>query len=376
MQGTGAKTETARLESLGLDPCAPDSKDTLRLVDYVVEHGATEDEVREAVESGRLGPLALDLALREPGQTMSFEDAVAAAGLSVEDAAALWRALGFPDPAQSGERLTPEQAKTFRILAAMSEVLGMDELQRLARVVGGAVAQIADAIVDAFRIRVELPRLAAGERYSDVVADYAATGAAAIPALADVINDTLRMHIVRASRASWSPDEEQATVTRERTIGFVDLVGYTRSSRALSPAELADEITRFESRVGDVVGRSGGRVVKLIGDEAMFVIDDPVDGAQLALDLIRALGEDPQLPRVRIGLAAGPVVSLYGDYYGDVVNLAARLVKVADPGDVIVSESIADALHDRTDIATESVEVPPLKGYDGQRVASFRLRAR
>jgi adenylate cyclase len=318
-----------------------------------------------------LGPLGLELALRAPGQTLAFEEGALAAGTTPDFAAALWRALGFPDPVAAGERFTPAQVNTLRVLAGMAELLGKDELLRLARVVGGAVAQIADAIVDAFRVKVELPRLGAGEQFSDLVADYVSIAATAVPALSEVIGDILRAHIVRASRASWTPDEERATVTRERTIGFVDLVGYTSAARALSPAALADEITRFESRVGDVVARHGGRVVKLIGDEAMFVIDDALDGAPLALELIRALADDPQLPPVRVGLAAGPVVTLYGDYYGDIVNLAARLVKVADPGEALVSESVADQVRGELDV--ERVEVPPLKGFE-QAVPAYRIR--
>jgi class 3 adenylate cyclase len=73
---------------------------------------------------------------------------------------------------------------------------------------------------------------------------------------------------------------------------------------------------------------------------------------------------------VRIGLAAGPVVAHHGDYYGEVVNLAARLVKVAAPDDVVISKSVADELSG--EIGCEAVEVPPLKGYD-ECVQAFRL---
>jgi adenylate cyclase len=110
--------------------------------------------------------------------------------------------------------------------------------------------------------------------------------------------------------------------------------------------------------------------VKLIGDEAMFVVDTGVKACELALELTRALRADPQLPQVRIGLAAGPVVAHHGDYYGDVVNLAARLAKVAAPGEVLISKAVADYLPG--DIECEAAEMPPLKGYD-EGVEVFRL---
>ena len=53
------------------------------------------------------------------------------------------------------------------------------------------------------------------------------------------------------------------------------------------------------------------------------------------------------LPPVRIGLAAGEVVSVFGDVYGPVVNLAARLVGAAEPGTVLVSESVVMACESR-----------------------------
>ena len=73
---------------------------------------------------------------------------------------------------------------------------------------------------------------------------------------------------------------------------------------------------------------------------------------------------------MRIGLAAGPVVAHHGDYYGDVVNLAARLAKVAAPGEVLISKAVADYLPG--DIECEAAEMPPLKGYD-EGVEVFRL---
>jgi adenylate cyclase len=239
-------------------------------------------------------------------------------------------------------------------------------------VIGGAVSLLAEAVVDAFRVSVEMPRQAAGEPYGEIVEDYSRTAPALMSALSEAIDDILRAHVVAVARSTWAPDESHAIVTRERTVGFADLVGYTRSARLLSPAELSEAVSQFESRVGDVVSRSGGRVVKLIGDEAMFVIDEPAKACELSLELMRALRASPQLPEVRIGLAAGPVVGHHGDYYGDVVNLAARLVKVAEPGDVLVSRAVADSLGG--EIGVEAVQTPALKGYD-QDVHAFRLRS-
>jgi class 3 adenylate cyclase len=346
--------------------------DTARLERYLIAQGAEPEELREAAETGTFGALALELALRSPGERVPFEDAVRRAGLDPAEAAALWRALGFPDPLQSSTSLGESGIETLQILGEFGRRLGTETTLQLARVIGGAVALIAEALVDTFRLKVEMPQRDAGEPYSEVVEDYAAAAAVAIPALGLAITDALGAHMVAVSGSAWGLDSEQATVTRERTVGFADLVGYTASARGSSPALLADTISRFEGHVAEVVARFGGRVVKLIGDEAMFIVSDPVAACELAVELNRSIAGDGQLPSVRVALAAGPVVSHHGDYYGDVVNLAARLVRAAQPGEVLVSAPVADSDPGSRALEFEAAGPLPLKGYD-EPVDAYRL---
>jgi adenylate cyclase len=269
-----------------------------RLERYLIAQGAEPDELREAGESGTLGTLALELALRSPGERIPFDEAVRRAGVEPDDAAALWRALGFPDPRESSVNLGESGIETLQILGEFGRRLGAETTLQLARVIGGAVAVIAEAIVDAFRVNVEMPRHSAGDPYPEVVEDYASAAAVAIPALGRAMTDALGAHLVSVSGSTWGLDSERATITRERTVGFADLVGYTASVRTASPATLAATISRFEGHVGEVVARFGGRVVKLIGDEAMFIVSDPVAACELALELNRTLAADPRLPSV------------------------------------------------------------------------------
>jgi adenylate cyclase len=345
--------------------------DRAKLIRFLVEQGATPGELREAEATGTLGPLALELAVRHRGERIPFADAAAQAGLELDYAAALWRALGFPDPLRDDPpTLSPDELSTLTLLAQMAaSVFGQDTTLQLARVIGGSTAQMAEAIVDAFRISEEMPRRDSGEPVSEIVADYARMASTMLPVLGRAITDTLSAHLVSVARSGWALDAQRAAITRERTIGFVDLVDYTSRTRLLTPAELAASIGRFETVVSDVVARAGGRLVKLIGDEAMFVVGDPAAACRLALALHEALAREPERPSVRIGLAAGPAVSHRGDYFGDVVNLAARLVKVAEPGGVLVSEAMAASL---SDWELAPVEIPPLKGYDGT-VLAYRL---
>jgi adenylate cyclase len=342
--------------------------DTRRLMDRLLEMGATEAEVEQAAQTGTLGPLALELALRGP-EVISFEDAAGQAGVPLEDAARLWRAVGFPDPLAAPPRVTPRQATTLRVLAGAREVLGDQAALQLAPLIGGSMHRLAEAIVDAFRLNVEMPQRDRGEPSSQVVEDYSRTAAAVMPPLTEAIGDLLIGHLLDVTRASWALDDQRSAVTRDLVVGFADLVGYTQAAQQLSPSELAGAIARFETCSGEAITRHGGRVVKLIGDEVMFVVDEHSRAADLVMDLLSQVAADPQLPQVRIGLAAGPVVSHVGDYYGDVVNLAARLVKAATPGTALVTEPVGVVGHG------EPVQISQLKGFDGP-VEAWRVALR
>jgi class 3 adenylate cyclase len=355
-----------------LVPARYSDADRAELLRHLTEAGAGEGEIAEAARSGTLGVLALDLALRPPGEMVSLAAAAEEAGLSLGEAAALWRALGFAVPSDGSLRLTSAEATMLRSLFDVGkEVVGEERIVAFARVLGWATAVLGEALVDAFRIQVEVPRLRSGATYAEIVEHYTQLAQVAFPTFVEGLGVLTRAHMLRVSRSAWSPDEQQSAVTRDQTIGFADLVGYTGHSRVLSMTDLASAIGRFETRVADLVSQFGGRLVKFIGDEAMFVVDDPSSGCELALALAESFDSDPALPPVRVGLAAGPTVALHGDYYGEVVNLAARLVKSAEPSQIMVSEALREAAGER--FALERASDLPLKGFDAP-VAAFRLR--
>ena len=142
-------------------------------------------------------------------------------------------------------------------------------------------------------------------------------------------------------------------------VGFVDLVGFTSDTASMGASALLAFMQRFHERTFDVVSAAGGRVVKHIGDEIMFSSADADDGCQIALALIDAFPDAGSLARG--GLAHGIVVARHGDYYGPVVNLAARLADVAVPGEVLADERLASAASDRFTFAAAGRR--SLKGF-------------
>ena len=156
-------------------------------------------------------------------------------------------------------------------------------------------------------------------------------------------------------------------------VGFADMVGFTMLSQHLGDEELAAVVARFEELAHDTVVALGGRVVKMIGDEAMFVVRRPTGAAEIGLSLAEAYADDELLSDVRVALAIGPVLVQDGDFYGPVVNLASRLVGVANPGTVLVSDELRSALTDEGAAGFDTRALRPRTLKDIGRVQVWKL---
>jgi class 3 adenylate cyclase len=343
----------------------------VRLRARALELGATEAETADAAARGMLGPLALDLATRGPGETVELDDFVAHSGMDAVFVRHIWTALGLPVGGPVRMRVTARTADTVRFIDALRLLLGEDAALALARVMGSAMARLAEAVADAFRVGSEMPQLSAGTPYADVVEANIQFTRDGIPLLLEAVGALFQRHLVLVSNQYWQAEEGSTTVTRRRTIGFADLVGSTDVLVQGSVRDLARLVDGFEAQTWDLVTSAGGRVVKLIGDEAMFVFEDAVPACEVAL----ALATTSPHP-VRIGLAHGEVVGLHGDYYGGPVNLAARLVRAAEPSTVVVAESVRQAIAvtpaARDAFTFDALVLGVLKGFPGE-VSAYAL---
>jgi adenylate cyclase len=173
----------------------------------------------------------------------------------------------------------------------------------------------------------------------------------------------LILYILRrqvAAAAARRPDLDRTDAV-EVTVGFVDLVGFTSAVAQASDDELTKLITSFQALAFDAIAESGGRAVKLIGDEVMYVADDPVEAVRVAT----RLREDAQaagLSDTRAGIALGHVVAYGGDYYGPVVNRASRLTTAAGPGQVLIDRTTHDAIQRSPSFSVTSHRTLVLKG--------------
>jgi class 3 adenylate cyclase len=90
----------------------------------------------------------------------------------------------------------------------------------------------------------------------------------------------------------------------------------------------------------------------------MFVAEDASEAARFAVGMLAAFATGEVVPRG--GLASGSLVTVHGDYFGPVVNLAARLVDTAVPGEILVDDAVAHAV----ELDVEGAGRRMLKGFD------------
>jgi adenylate cyclase len=359
----------ALVERLGVyDPAGPDAAERLRLLQYALTLGALPEEL---VAWANLGDLIVDLKLR-PRLALTLGEAVGETALDRDEAERLLGALGLPTDPEV--RITADELEALRLMAsAATDLVGFEAALQLARTAGSAMARVAEAATAAIRLRVEQPRRDAGRAYEDILREFSDLVETVLPSFVRTLDAALRHQLVRVS-PTWSTDRERSAIVMTRTVGFADLVGYTTTAAGLSVRELTAVLMQFDEATSSAVLAEGGRIVKMIGDEAMFVTDDPASACRIALRLISTFGRD-SLPPVRVGLAAGDVVSVFGDVYGPVVNLAARLVDAAQPSSALVSQSILEVCAAESDLRFDAPELLAVKGIaQPVRVARMEMK--
>jgi adenylate cyclase len=322
-----------------------------------------------SVPPGGLGPSdahALESYADLAAPQFDLADVAASSGLDPVDLQTFWRALGFPEPRAGEKQLTADDVQMLSTVVSFiaDGSLDHDIALQMARVIGSSLDRIAAAQVDAL-----MARLASIDDADDP--DEVERTIHLAELMPSILEFVWRRQLAAAARRRLL----RAAVPGEAPpvcVGFADLVGFTAQTQQLDQSELARVVGRFEAIAYDVVAGHGGRVVKTIGDEVMFLTDDAGVAAEVALDLARRYREDPELSDVRVGLALGPVLERDGDVFGHTVNLANRIVTVAYPGSVVVSAEVHDALVDHDDFEFTSLRNHHLKAIG--RVPLWRLR--
>ena len=280
------------------------------------------------------------------------DEVSAAAGVTETEARAVWNALGFPVVPPGEKAFTARDVEALRTAVELRDggVIDPERLLILARSMGQSLARLAEAQVDVFR------ELAVGMTLEEATESVALTAADVVPRLEQLVVHVWRRQFTAAAGRAFASG---ARGQPELAVGFVDIVDFTASTRQWDAVTLEHLLERFERETSLRVTAVGGRVVKTLGDEVMYVTDDPFSAVEVALDTVEAHCADAELPDVRAGVAFGPVLERLGDVFGEPVNLASRLVDEARPRTVLVDRVLAQAIEE-SGLADGTVELRPL----------------
>jgi class 3 adenylate cyclase len=329
------------------------------LIDYLDKLGFSADDMVEAERRGRLFGLAGD-ALQGPGRPIySLRTAADVLSVPLEEVAQAWTALGLTVADPDALALSQLDVDGLATWVAVKALVGNEPALAFLRILGNAMARVAEA--GGTMVRMAQPDLLMAISGDELTTAMAYREITEITQTFGVLIDAVfRQHIISA-RTHFEGVITDASANVTCGVGFADLTGFTQLTQVMDPADLFDLLTEFGGSVSDIVHTDGGRVVKFIGDEVMWVTSTPELLVKVAMDLVEHPRAREAGLKVRAGLAFGSVLGIGGDYFGTPVNLAARLVAAAAPGQILASTDVRDELADWPAIPQEPLT---LKGFD------------
>lgn len=158
------------------------------------------------------------------------------------------------------------------------------------------------------------------------------------------------------------------TLIIERTMLFADLRGSTGLYESIGNAEATRLVTQSVTLAARVVDRCGGTVVKTLGDGLMAIFNDSPAAVQAAsemhdaLERIGSASDHSVRLKLQVALARGEVVEMAGDYFGDAVNVAARLLDHAGDNETLVTSVVLEGLPPKDRADFRSLDRMQLRG--------------
>jgi adenylate cyclase len=365
-----------RLAEAGVyGPSQDDAAEQRALLARLLAQGLTVDDLTSA---HRLGNLVLRAFrhLIQPGDLLTLDEASDATGLAPDVVRRVRRAWGFPDPAAGERCFSAADVETLTFFQSMSDLVGPDVAFQTARAVGTAVSRVAEAEIALVRSHVEAPAWERGQSGASVLLGYARVLESFLPAMVRAMDAVHRAHLVHLTRryvaGALAPS---ALNVVDMVVGFADLTGSTALVQRADLAGLDRAITRFEETTSDLIARAGATLVKRLGDGVMFVAAEPEAALALALDVVAAFPAGGETPSARVGLAAGHVVALRGDFYGPAVHLAARLADAAAPATVLAAPDLRARAGEAAGVVFHALGARRLAGFD-EPVVPHEVRRR
>jgi adenylate cyclase len=331
--------------------------------------GIPLDAVAEAMARGALSLSFLDAQSYERFASFSsetFRQVSERTGIPLELLAVIREAIGMAEPSPDDLLREDEMAIVPFIDLQLAEGFRPAAIERLLRVEGDSTRRITEQEAAWWQSEVLEPALAEG-RGPDAIAMSDLSDR--ISPLAD--RSIIAMYHAQQAR-SWTAniiggfetllarEGIHSRLERMPAICFLDVTGYTRLTQELGDDAAAEMVEMLARIVRRSSVHHGGKPIKWLGDGVMFYFDEPGRGARAALEMVDGLAAGG-LPPAHVGVHTGPVLFQEGDYFGQTVNLTSRIADYARPGEVLVTQAVADACTDR-DIAFQPIGPVELKG--------------
>lgn len=357
LESTEWGVELDRFIAAGLyDPEGPKAAERLELIEHWISRGFTIDELIEINSNPNGIPptsFASGIAMETPPR-LSLRDVAAQSGVPLEMVVRIRRALGFAANDPDVVDVSSAAVEVVGGFAFGTELYGEERTLALARIVGSNIQGIMEAARAMF---VSTVTEAQATELEISQANELSIGAWELLIVA--VTHTMRER----------PSRDEAFITElladnvQVGVVFVDLVDSVSWSGSISAEQHATALARFEERASEFATERGGRVIKFIGDEVMIVARNAPDACRIAWDLVRSTNDDAELPMARGAVNFGRVTARDGDYFGPVVNVAARATKIALPGSLVVTDAVLDSL-DRSEWTLTSLGTTNIRGID------------
>jgi class 3 adenylate cyclase len=306
----------------------------------------------------------------------SFGAVAARTGVPIELLGAVREAFGGAEPAPTDLMRDDELSVVPFLELQLEQGFRAPAIERLMRATGDSLRRITESEGEWWYSEVITPRQGRGEDVNPDWTDRMAglAEAAMLAMYHGQQNRAWMANIIRGVENQLADAGLYTRLDRPPAICFLDITGYTRLTQERGDhvaAELAEKLARLVQRTSV---QHGGKPIKWLGDGVMFWFRDPGPAVVAALRMVEGVAA-AGLPPAHVGVHSGPVLAQQGDYFGQTVNVAARIADFARPGEVLVSQAVVDAANEP---AVSFTDIGPveLKGVQGAtRLHSARLES-
>jgi adenylate cyclase len=348
-----------------------------RVVARMRDRGYSLEDLKVAGREGKLAfGLAEELFTEEAG-AVAIEEVAEETGLEVE---LIERILGMMGTPVGQEReLSAADAIAIRLCAqVLAAGFPLVAFLQLIRVYVQSLRRIAEAEIRLFHLYVHEPLIRDGLaelQIAEAMGDLAAEIMPLAAPLTEYLHNRYLRYYIEQDVVGHMETGEQATAEIELgrvavTLCFIDLTGFTRFTEEEGDIEALDVVENFVDTVEATLPREA-TIVKTIGDEVMIVSPD---AATLTEWAVAFLGRFDRRPQPRVGIHSGDAVYRDGDYFGNSVNLAHRIVNRALAGEVLVTDRVTTSLAGRPGLRLEPIGEVTLRGFPTP-TALFVVRA-